>query len=299
MSDVAAPFGFRRILVALDASHESRAALSTAADLARQLDAELMGLFVEDIDLLNLAALPFSREIPVLSLSGRNLDLARTERELRAGAAAARRALAAMAERRHLQWSFRVVRGRVDTELLTASREADLITVDQRARQLSARAQLGSAGHTILTRAMRSVLIAARETLTDAPVAVVSEASGISGAIALAARLAERNRRHLVIFLLGDSPSSFAQQEVSISSQLRLLGARAAIQPVRTSDPTSLWHALQATPISLLILDAVSRLLPEVTLDLLIEKSNCSLLLLRERASDQAPSQEQEGAHAT
>jgi len=282
MSDVSALVGFRRILVALDASRESQVALAAAAGLARQLDAELMGLFIEDIDLLNLAALPFSREIPVLSLSGRDLDLARTERELRFRAAAARRDLAAMADRFHLPWSFRVSRGHVDTELLNAAQEADLIAVGKGARPISARAWLGSTGRAIVTGAAQSVLFAARvDSPADAPVAILYEKGGRSAAIAFAARLAERDRRRLIIFVLGDSESALVQQEISVNRQLRAFSASAAILPMRPSEPTSLWQALQAKSPNLLILDALPKLLPEVTLELLVEKSNCSLLLLR------------------
>ncbi|MBK7177644.1 MAG: universal stress protein [Chloroflexi bacterium] len=53
----------QRILVALDASPHSLAALEAAIDLAERLDAELQGLFVEDINLLRLAQLPFAREL--------------------------------------------------------------------------------------------------------------------------------------------------------------------------------------------------------------------------------------------
>ena len=56
-----------RILVALDASPRSLAALSTAGALAAELDAELSGLFVEDINLQRLLALPFAREFCLLS----------------------------------------------------------------------------------------------------------------------------------------------------------------------------------------------------------------------------------------
>ena len=52
--------GLARILVALDASASGRAALAGAAALAAELQAELLGLFVEDANLLRLASLPFS-----------------------------------------------------------------------------------------------------------------------------------------------------------------------------------------------------------------------------------------------
>ena len=50
----------RRILVALDASAHSHAALAAAVALAARLHAEIEGLFVEDINLLRLAELPFT-----------------------------------------------------------------------------------------------------------------------------------------------------------------------------------------------------------------------------------------------
>ena len=52
-----------RVMVALDSTKQSQAALKAAAELAARLNVELIGLFVEDINLLQLASLPFAREI--------------------------------------------------------------------------------------------------------------------------------------------------------------------------------------------------------------------------------------------
>jgi nucleotide-binding universal stress UspA family protein len=48
----------RKILVALDASLGSRAALRAAADLAAAMEAELSGVAVEDVELLRFAEAP-------------------------------------------------------------------------------------------------------------------------------------------------------------------------------------------------------------------------------------------------
>ena len=53
----------RRILVALDGSYHSLAALEAAAELAASLEAELHGLFVEDVNLLRVAGSPVAREV--------------------------------------------------------------------------------------------------------------------------------------------------------------------------------------------------------------------------------------------
>ena len=105
--------GTGRILVALDASTHSLAALEEAAALASRLKAEVMGLFVEDINLLRLATSPMARQIGLPSAIGEEIDSAMIESGLRAQASQARAALAAAAGRAGVNWSFRTVRGRV------------------------------------------------------------------------------------------------------------------------------------------------------------------------------------------
>ncbi|HWP84365.1 MAG TPA: universal stress protein, partial [Terriglobia bacterium] len=117
----------RRILVALDASAHSLAALEEAASLAEAMEAELVGLFVEDTNLLRLASLPFARQLSYPSGAAEPLSGERLERELKVRAERARKALEAAAARRRRPWTFRAVRGQVVREILAAAMQADLI----------------------------------------------------------------------------------------------------------------------------------------------------------------------------
>lgn len=117
----------RRIVVSMESAPQDRAALEAAADIAARLQAELVGLFIEDIDLLHFAALPFAREVGFPSAMLRPLDVSAMERSLRSLAGEARRALAEIAGRMPLRWSFRVARGSTSVELLAAAEEADLL----------------------------------------------------------------------------------------------------------------------------------------------------------------------------
>jgi len=117
----------RRIVVSVEPAPRGRAALETAAEIAERLGAELVGLFVEDVELLRLAGLPFAREIGFASATARALDVAAMERSLRSLANEARRALAEIAGRAPLRWSFRVTRGSTLAELLAAAAEADVV----------------------------------------------------------------------------------------------------------------------------------------------------------------------------
>ncbi len=110
----------RRIVVGLGAATR-RHELEAAASLAGRIDAELVGLFVEDAELLRFAALPFAHEICLVSAQRRRLEVPALERAMRAHAADAERALAGTAERMAQQWSFRVARGVVAVELISAA----------------------------------------------------------------------------------------------------------------------------------------------------------------------------------
>ncbi|MGD8821809.1 MAG: universal stress protein, partial [Anaerolineales bacterium] len=68
------PTRVERILVAVDASSHSRAALEAAAELAASLEVELVGIFVEDINLMRLAELPIAVEIETPTGQVRRID---------------------------------------------------------------------------------------------------------------------------------------------------------------------------------------------------------------------------------
>lgn len=87
----------------------SLSAPQAIARLAQDMQAELLGLFIEDEELLRFAALPFAAEVGLASAARRSLEPAAVERALRAQAERLRRALAAALDPAHA-FSFRVER---------------------------------------------------------------------------------------------------------------------------------------------------------------------------------------------
>jgi nucleotide-binding universal stress UspA family protein len=123
----AAPRKTERVLVTCDTSPLGTAALDAAASLARHLDAELAGLFVEDINLLRMATLPFAREYALASAAVRPVASGELERTLRQQADALRGALSRAAQTLSVPWSFQVVRGALLDSVLEAMRAPDLV----------------------------------------------------------------------------------------------------------------------------------------------------------------------------
>lgn len=119
--------GFRRIVVPFDTALPIEAALEAAAGLAAALDAELFGLFVEDVNLLRTARLPFARELGLASAAARPLGEAELERAIRLQAERSRAWLESIASELGLRWSFQVVRGEALNMVLECWQEPDLL----------------------------------------------------------------------------------------------------------------------------------------------------------------------------
>lgn len=135
---------FRRVVVALGAS-SSTVALATAVGLARTMDAELVGLFVEDSDLIEFAALPFAGEIGFPSATRRPLDVSAMERSLRAQARRFRQEVSERLAGQPVKWSFEVVRGRTVAAIASAVAERDLVVISARTSAVSARCEIAHA----------------------------------------------------------------------------------------------------------------------------------------------------------
>ena len=127
----------RRIAVTLDACQVSSSTLEEAVLLAARMGAQLEGIFVEDIDLIQLAELPFLREVRSVSRSEIAINLTRMEQELRVLARRAERLLGEHAARQNVSWSFRIWRGSIDTELLTADADADVFALTRMGTRLA------------------------------------------------------------------------------------------------------------------------------------------------------------------
>lgn len=126
----------RRLVVALGAHGRDEAALTLAAELARKLDAELSGLFVEDSELLDVAALPVTSLLVHHSMQRRAFDALSVERCFRVEEQRLRRLMAAISERHRIpRWSFDVRRGRGGEELARNLGPDDLLVIGPQGRE--------------------------------------------------------------------------------------------------------------------------------------------------------------------
>ena len=270
----------RRILVALDASHHSLAALEAAAELAASLEAELHGLFVEDANLLRLAGIPVAREMRYPFAGSARPDTARMERALRVQAAQARRALERASELRHVEWSFQVVRGQVALEVLAAALEADLLTLGKASRPLLQRIRLGSTARAAAREAPCCVLMLQRDAGIAPPVMVTYDGTPTSQkALTMAVHLAGRQAGELIVLIMAHSLDGARRLETEASGLLRERLHTPHFRQLIDADRMTLTHQVQTEGCGVLVLSGT--ILSPEAIQTLLDEVDCPVMLIR------------------
>lgn len=272
----------RRILVALDASTHSLAALEAAAKLAAGLHAELIGLYVEDENLLHFAGLPFAQAVRSPTAHRRSIDSDRMEREMRLEASQARRALESAADRVHARWSFRIVRGQVTEVVLAAALDADLLAMGRIGRPLLSRSRLGSTARAASTRTGRSVLLIQDGSDLSYPVLVTYDGSvAAQRSLEFAAKLARASGDDLNVLLLANKKedADILNQEIGDVLKDYNLSVRTQWMPLATV--ASLAQIVQAAENCVLVLGGETPLLQAKALQELLDETDCPVMLVR------------------
>lgn len=229
----------RRILVALDASPHSHAALEAAAALAVPLQAELAGIFVLDAELLRMSALPEARETGLTSARRRTLNPETMERALKLQAERARKSLEDIARHHRLATTFQLMRGNVLAELLRAAEQTDLLAMGLMGQMNVTRPRLGSTVRGVTSRAECSVLLLSPGVRKgSAVVAVYGRSANANSALAIASQLAAQRNSPLVVLVCAPEETAAPLRE-AVAEQLASAGDGSVAE---TIDPDGFEH---------------------------------------------------------
>jgi nucleotide-binding universal stress UspA family protein len=245
-----------RVLVALAASPQSRAAVETAIGLAAAVGARLDALYVEDANLMRLAALPFASETSALTGIRRSLPLAEIERALRVEATHLERVLAQAAGEARIEWTFQVARG----ELLAA-------------------ATAQAAELTVLASGRRAATNGRERLPMTRPVAALFDASPAARkTLAVAAGLARAVERELLVFVPVGRGAIEAEAEARAWLAGEGISGRTLLLP---PGPGPLLAALRAQRTAMLAMPAPETATLAMDLAALAADMLCPLVIVR------------------
>lgn len=273
---------FGRILVALDASPHSRAALDLAVRFAADFEAELEALFIKDENLLRAAQLPFTAEVRAHSVSPKQLDDRRIERKLRYQAERAEAALHEATEAAEVTADFRVVEGRVEEELQQAAEAVDLLALGKTSTR-SSRRRLGTTCKTLLSTAPVPVLVLREAVREQQPVLVYYDGSETAkSALRVAAQLASRAMGHpLTVLVPADDPERAERLGAEIQHAYAGRVPALNIRPLTTTEIDRLAMVARREGRGLFVMPAGSRPLTSTPLQQFLYTIDRPLLMVR------------------
>ena len=257
--------GIARILVALDAETSNRTTVEAAVRFAEEFQAELVGLFVTETDMLNLASLPLARHLIGHSMTAQTLEAGALERAMRILADQARADLAAAAESRHVKWSFRSVSGSSEEAVVTETMGFDVVMFGRSRRHRAV---------AWATRTRCGVLVATPEVRTGRPIVLWMDDGDAAFDIAL--RLARQSRVKLLILV----PDTGSPERVEdLAHTVATAGVRGEIRPVSSKTSATAFRELRLAHPGLLIVSRSSPIARHEDFEGFVDNLDCTIFL--------------------
>jgi hypothetical protein len=195
-----------RIVVGLRPAINIDAPIEAATLLAAAIQAQIVGLYVEEDALRSLAALPFARVVSYGATQSIRLTEEAMTKAIARGAETSRAALAARAEKARVSWSFSIEEGELPSRMRSILATGDFLVLSEDKRAF---------GTEQLIRALRSaprnvqgvvLTVSHDESRPSGPVIAIDDGDQ-SGrdTVRLAARIAAASHRPLQLFVIASS----------------------------------------------------------------------------------------------
>lgn len=177
MSEISQPIQIKRILVSLDSSKHSYAALIAALDLAERYSAKVKGIFVEDINLLNLSKLPFHQEIGQYSAHVREISTDGITRGIIVQSRWVTRTFQRLITQKELEGDISILRGHVSEMILKEMKHFDLIILGKSGTKPIGTRKIGSTAGSLILKQQKPLLLVEEGNQINQPIIVFYENS--------------------------------------------------------------------------------------------------------------------------
>lgn len=190
----------KKVLVAMDSSRHSEVALQAAAAIAKTLEANIEGLFVQDTHLMQMSRFPSIAEVSLLTGDVKPIRKDELELQVRRLEARIKHRFEQISQNNRLSYSWKTMQGRVVEKLLEASRDADLVTIGMKGEVYSGRKKLGSTAKAVIENSRSPVLILQKELRIGGSIIAIDNGTeaGVKG-IELGLSLAAKTKSKLLI----------------------------------------------------------------------------------------------------
>lgn len=280
MTPADADFAVHRVVVALESACENLAALERAAEFAQRAKVTLHAMFIEDVGLLELAALPFTRQVSLSSGLSVPLEAGDVETEFRALASRARRCLEDLAGRLNVTCSFEIVRGD-RSSALSAAGGSDLLVVETTTRAFGRHLRIPTDWLATAATCGRACLLLGPARDARKNVLVVYDGSPAGDrAVAAAQALGGVDHARLTVARLPDARLAGAPSESDLRARFGATPPRIAFRRMAHLDAAELRQAIDEAECGLVVAPAPLIATHRAELDAFLAAPACALLLV-------------------
>lgn len=270
----------RKILVAVDTSAHSRAALEAAATLAKITEANIHGIFVQETHWSKVGRLPSVKAVNELTGKSHSLEKGTLEKQIEQLKKRLHRQLKFISQRSEISHSWETTSGPVADKILEAAKEADLITIGRSGRSFLRHKRLGSTAKAIIQQADKPVLVLKKGLRLGTTITCIYDATEESQrGLRLALSLAEKNDTKLSILVMNNSEETSGKQHTSIGEMVDNAHIPVSVSTMRRPGIGQFIHTVNRQQSGLLIISRNQPYLQNDLLETTLNYLNCPVLI--------------------
>ena len=275
------PIIVNQILVSLDNSTHSVAALEAAVELAQQYRAALKGIFIEDINLLNLAEMPFCDEVGEHTARVREITTDGLSRGIFFFFFSVIRTFRKKTSSIDIKAVFVVLRGNIHRTIEKEGQSSDLIVIGKAGTHPVRGRRLGSTAQALIKNHTKPLLLIEENARLGQPIIVVYHQSPLGTRCLETGRDLVNPGETLVILVCQDDPDTFAEVTANLNQWATSNNSKISIQGYKTETIHRLFSMLNALEKGLLILPHGGNVSELKVIHLFINEVSQPMLLIR------------------
>lgn len=271
----------RKILVAVDTSAHSRAALEAAATLAKITEANIHGIFVQEEHWSKVSRLPSVKTVNELTGKSQSLEKDTIEKQVGRLKKRLYRQLKFISQRKEIDHSWETASGLVEEKILEAAKEADLITIGRRGRSFLRHKRLGSTAKAIIQQADKPILVLQKGLRLGTAITCIYDTTEESQrSLKLALSLTEKNDSRLFVLVIQNETDISSERDKSVEQMVDHTHVPVSITTMRQPSIGKFIHIVNRQKPGLLVIPKSQPYLQNDSLETTLEYLNCPVLMV-------------------
>jgi nucleotide-binding universal stress UspA family protein len=278
------PICVERILVSLDNSRHSLAALQAAVALAQHYKAELKAVFVEDTTLLRLAEMPFCYEVGEYTATVRKISTDDLSRGISVQSRWVTQSFRKTVNQTDINAEIFIRRGNINETIDQESLKSDLIIIGKTGTNPLGRRRLGSTAKALLKNHLIPLLLVEENSRLGTPLMVYYDHSPLSKTCLETARALLDPDDTLIILLNEDDPDDYTKAREHLQQWSEQHDVNTSIQAIKIRAIRRFFRIIEGLTTGLLILPHDDQSVDDELTLLFLERISLPVLLIRARA---------------